>query len=182
MDEDTPFGSRGGTRAATSSRSTASTWSRSRCRPAASIEVIWPRARRSSTADRRRDGSGRFTIAARPARGPDPRRRGAPPDAHLKVRVPVKAGHAHDSCHVPQGHRARRGRHRRRLRAIDEQAYFEGVGSVSVAGPLQRAGPGATPSREQNLHLPSGTSAAKSRPAPRRSSPPRAPRVSPPGR
>jgi Protein of unknown function (DUF1592)/Protein of unknown function (DUF1588)/Protein of unknown function (DUF1587)/Protein of unknown function (DUF1585)/Protein of unknown function (DUF1595) len=73
---------------------------------------------------------------------------GADPDAHLKVRVPVKAGARtiiatflkdsvvqEDILFRPQ------------VDAI--QAHFEGVGTISIAGPFNPQGPGATPSRDK---------------------------------
>ena len=94
--------------------------------------------------DMRIDGArvGRFTIApnARTIHGAEDG-----PDSHLEVRVPVKAGTRTISATflkdtvVPEGI----------VLPDREQAFFEGVGSVSVAGPYKAAGPGATPSRER---------------------------------
>jgi Protein of unknown function (DUF1592)/Protein of unknown function (DUF1588)/Protein of unknown function (DUF1585)/Protein of unknown function (DUF1587)/Protein of unknown function (DUF1595) len=70
------------------------------------------------------------------------------PEAGLKIRLPVKAGtHAiiatfeKDSV-VQEGIIFR-------LRADAVQAHFEGVGSISIAGPFSVEGPGATPSRDK---------------------------------
>lgn len=66
-------------------------------------------------------------------------------DEGLDVRVPVKAGpHLVASAFVkdtvkPEGV----------LDTSGEQAFFEGVGSVSVAGPYAATGPGDTPSRRR---------------------------------
>jgi hypothetical protein len=66
------------------------------------------------------------------------------PDAHLKVRVPVKAGtrtlvatFLKDTV-MPEG-----------ILGGREAAFFEGVGSVTVVGPKNVQGPGAAPSRER---------------------------------
>jgi hypothetical protein len=87
---------------------------------------------------------GLFTIAA------DPRGvvhgTGKDPDSHLKVRLQVKAGtrtlvatFLKDTV-VPEGIIERRR---------DETNFFEGVGSISVAGPYNMQGPGATSSRDK---------------------------------
>ena len=98
--------------------------------------------------DMRIDGErlGRFTIAA-DARAGQIHGAEEGPDAHLKLRVPVKAGTRTISATflkdtvLPEG-----------IALSDrEQAFFEGVGSLSVAGPYNAAGPGATPSRERIL-------------------------------
>jgi hypothetical protein len=86
-----------------------------------------------------------FAIAADPRAGAQEFGRGADPDAHLKVRVPVKAGmrtivaaFLKDTV-VPEG-----------LLAEDrDTAFFEGVGNVSVSGPFNIQGPGTTPSRDR---------------------------------
>ncbi len=68
---------------------------------------------------------------------------GAAPDSHLKIRVPVKAGNRtlvatflKDSVQ-PEGILLRNR----------DTAFFEGVGSISVAGPFDVQGPGDTASR-----------------------------------
>ena len=87
---------------------------------------------------------GLFTIAA------DPRGivhgTGKDPDSHLKVRVPVQAGtrtlvatFLKDTVLTEDIIERRR----------DEQNFFEGVGSISVAGPYNVQGPGTTASRER---------------------------------
>ena len=96
--------------------------------------------------DVRIDGErlGRFTIAANTRAG---QIHGAEegPDSHLQVRVPVKAGTRTISAAfvkdtvLPEGI----------VLPDREQAFFEGVGSISVAGPYKVAGAGATPSRER---------------------------------
>jgi hypothetical protein len=67
------------------------------------------------------------------------------PDANLKVRLTVKAGtrtitaaFLQDTV-VPEGIVANQR----------EKAYFEGVGSITVAGPFNVQGPGNSPSREK---------------------------------
>jgi hypothetical protein len=69
-------------------------------------------------------------------------------EANLKIRLPVKAGthsliatFAKDTV-VPEGIIFR-------PRADAVQAHFEGVGSISIAGPFDVQGPGATPSRDK---------------------------------
>src|SRR5262249_48266037 len=87
---------------------------------------------------------GVFTIAA------DPRGvvhgTGTDPDSHLKARLAVKAGtrtlvatFVKDTV-MPEGIIERRR---------DETNFFEGVGSISVAGPYDVQGLGVTPSRER---------------------------------
>jgi hypothetical protein len=68
-------------------------------------------------------------------------------DAHLKVRVPVKAGartlvatFLKDTV-LPEGIQFKQ-------RGDAIQAHFEGVGTISVAGPFNVQGPGETASRE----------------------------------
>ncbi len=87
----------------------------------------------------------RFTIPADPRAGELVHGAGTDPDSHLKVRVPVKAGtrtlvatFLKDSV-MPEGI----------LPNNRETAFFEGVGSISVAGPYNVQGPGATESRDR---------------------------------
>ncbi len=90
-----------------------------------------------------------FTIAAVTRDRPGPGfGSGTDPDAHLKVRVPVKAGartiiatFLKDTV-VPEDILFR-------PRSTPSRRYFEGVGTVSVAGPFNAQGPGATPSRDK---------------------------------
>jgi hypothetical protein len=69
-------------------------------------------------------------------------------EANLKVRLPVKAGtHTivatfQKDTVVPEGIIFR-------PRADAVQAHFEGVGSISISGPFNVQGPGATPSRDK---------------------------------
>ncbi len=86
-----------------------------------------------------------FTIPANPRAGELVHGTGNDPDSHLKIRVPVKAGtrtlvatFLKDTV-KPEGI----------LNRIRETAFFEGVGSVSVAGPYHVQGLGATPSRDK---------------------------------
>jgi hypothetical protein len=86
-----------------------------------------------------------FTIAADPHAGELEYGAKEDPDARLKVRVPVKAGtrtlvatFIKDTV-MPEGI----------LAASRDRAFFEGVGSISVAGPFDVQGPGSTPSRER---------------------------------
>jgi hypothetical protein len=97
--------------------------------------------------DLRLDGErlGRFTISADPRAGVIVHGEGPGPDSHLEARVPVKAGtHTVTATFlkdtiVPEG-----------IVSNDrETAFFEGVGTISIAGPYNIAGPGNTPSREK---------------------------------
>jgi hypothetical protein len=91
---------------------------------------------------------GLFTIAA--SKGPqNVFGTGNDPDAHLKVRLPVKAGpHALVATFLKDTvvsedilpKRARDG---------NDKDFFEGVGSISVVGPYDVQGPGATESRDR---------------------------------
>jgi mono/diheme cytochrome c family protein len=90
---------------------------------------------------------GLFTIAANPRAG-GLGYTGTAPDAHLKVRLSVKAGvHALDATFlkdtvVEEGIIDR-------VREDQVRTYFEGVGTISVTGPYKVEGPGATPSRDK---------------------------------
>ena len=95
--------------------------------------------------DLRLDGErlARFVIPADPHAGELVHGAGEDPDAHLKVRVPVKAGtrtlvatFLKDTV-MPEGILANQR----------EAAFFEGVGSITVAGPFTIQGSGASPSR-----------------------------------
>src|SRR5712671_246326 len=84
-----------------------------------------------------------FTIAANRNAGEIIAGAGTAPDSHLKLRVPVKAGNRtlvatflNDTV-KPEGIQNR----------TRETAFFEGVGSISVAGPFNVQGPGNTASR-----------------------------------
>jgi hypothetical protein len=97
--------------------------------------------------DIRLDGErlGRFTIAADRRAGALVHGAGENPDSHLEARVPVRAGLRNITATflkdtiVPEGI------------ALDDRdtAFFEGVGTISVAGPYNVQGPGTTPSRER---------------------------------
>jgi hypothetical protein len=85
----------------------------------------------------------RFVIPADPRAGELVHGAGEAPDAHLKVRVPVKAGtrmlvatFLKDTV-LPEG----------LLPNQRETAFFEGVGSITVAGPFNVQGSGTSPSR-----------------------------------
>ncbi len=87
----------------------------------------------------------RFTIAADARAGMQVHGAGPTADSHLEVRVPVKAGtrtiaatFLKDTV-VPEGI----------LLSEREAAFFEGVGTISVAGPYNVQGAGATPSRDR---------------------------------
>ena len=93
MSEDMPLGSRGGTvRSATASRWTANMRFRWACKRGRFDEFLG--LERERKLDLRLDGQRLelFTIAADPRAGELITAPGSDPDAHLKVRVPVKAG------------------------------------------------------------------------------------------
>jgi hypothetical protein len=86
-----------------------------------------------------------FTIPADPRAGELVHGQGRDPDSHFNVRVPVKAGtrtlvatFIKDTV-KPEGI----------LNKLRETAFYEGLGSISVAGPFNVQGPGSTPSRER---------------------------------
>ncbi len=66
---------------------------------------------------------------------------GTPPDAHLKVRLPVKAGTRELAATFLKDTLFKEGVIDR-IRDDVVQTYFEGVGSITVAGPVQCAGAG----------------------------------------
>jgi len=104
--------------------------------------------------DIRLDGKrlGRFVVAADERGDVEIHGDGPSADGHLEVRVPVKAGtreivatYVKDTTKYegePEVFTAVSTRNR-------EPSFFEGVGSVTVAGPYNVAGPGITPSREK---------------------------------
>ncbi len=86
-----------------------------------------------------------FTIGASTRAGMLIHGEGPTADSHLEIRVPVKAGtrsvaatFVKDTV-IPEGIQLRER----------EAAFFEGVGSLSIAGPFEIEGPGVTPSREK---------------------------------
>jgi Protein of unknown function (DUF1592)/Protein of unknown function (DUF1588)/Protein of unknown function (DUF1587)/Protein of unknown function (DUF1585)/Protein of unknown function (DUF1595)/Cytochrome C oxidase, cbb3-type, subunit III len=87
-----------------------------------------------------------FTIAASPKKvvlgG------GTPPDAHLKVRVPVKAGTRELAATFLKDTLIKEGIIER-VRDDVVTTYFEGVGSITVAGPFNVQGPGETVTRDK---------------------------------
>jgi hypothetical protein len=99
----------------------------------------------------------RFTVAADPRASELVYGAGDDPDLHLKIRVPVKAGTRtlvatfQKDTVMPEGI----------LPNNRETAFFEGVGSVSVAGPYNVQGPGATPSRARIFPCHPATPAAE---------------------
>ena len=99
----------------------------------------------------------RFTIAADPSASELVYGAGDDPDLHLKIRVPVKAGTRtlvatfQKDTVMPEGI----------LPNNRETAFFEGVGSISVAGPYNVQGPGETPSRERIFPCHPATPAAE---------------------
>ena len=87
-----------------------------------------------------------FTIAASPKKivlgG------GTPPDAHLKIRVPVKAGTRELAATFLKDTLLQEGIIER-VRDDVVSTYFEGVGSITVAGPFNVQGPGETVTRDR---------------------------------
>jgi len=87
-----------------------------------------------------------FTVAANPKKvvlgG------GTPPDAHLKIRLPVKAGTRELAATFLKDTLIREGIIDR-IRGDDVLTYFEGVGSITVAGPFNVQGPGNTVTRDR---------------------------------
>ena len=89
-----------------------------------------------------------FTIAADPRAGELVYGAGTAPDAHLKVRLPVKAGTRELAATFLKDTLIQEGIIDK-VRDDDVRTYFEGVGSITVAGPYNVQGPGATPSRDK---------------------------------
>jgi hypothetical protein len=87
-----------------------------------------------------------FTIAANPKKvvlgG------GTPPDAHLKIRVPVKAGRRELAATFLKDTLFKEGIIER-IRDDVVTTYFEGVASITVAGPFNVQGPGDTVTRDR---------------------------------
>lgn len=73
---------------------------------------------------------------------------GTPPDANLRVRTQVKAGAREIGATFLKDSVLREGIIER-LRPDDVATYFEGVGSITVAGPFNAKGSGDTASREK---------------------------------
>jgi hypothetical protein len=73
---------------------------------------------------------------------------GTPPDANLKVRVSVKAGTREIGASFLKDTLLQEGVIER-VRDDDVKTYFEGVGSISIAGPLRVDGPGDTATRDK---------------------------------
>jgi mono/diheme cytochrome c family protein len=73
---------------------------------------------------------------------------GTPPDAHLKIRVPVKAGTRELAATFLKDTVIKEGIIER-IREDDVTMYFEGVASMTVAGPFNVQGPGDTVTRNR---------------------------------
>jgi len=84
-----------------------------------------------------------FTIAANRNAGEIISGAGVTPDSHLKLRLPVKAGNRTLVATFLKDTVKQEGIQNR----TRETAFFEGVGSISVAGPFNVQGPGNTASR-----------------------------------
>ncbi len=73
---------------------------------------------------------------------------GTPPDANLKVRLSVKAGTRELAATFLKDTRLKEGVIDR-IRDDAVQTYFEGVNSITVAGPFKVQGPGETATRDK---------------------------------
>jgi Protein of unknown function (DUF1592)/Protein of unknown function (DUF1588)/Protein of unknown function (DUF1587)/Protein of unknown function (DUF1585)/Protein of unknown function (DUF1595) len=74
---------------------------------------------------------------------------GNDPDAHLKVRLPVKAGARTLVATFLKDTVVSEDILPKRYRDGNDKDFFEGVGSISVVGPYDVQGPGATESRDR---------------------------------
>jgi len=74
--------------------------------------------------------------------------RGTAPDAHLKIRLPVKAGTRELVATFLKDTVVQEGIIDRERDDVS-RTYFEGVGTVTVTGPYDIQGPGATPTRDK---------------------------------
>src|SRR5262249_17132179 len=74
--------------------------------------------------------------------------RGTAPDPHLKVRLPVKAGTREIAATFLKDSVVQEGIIDR-VREDQVRTYFEGVGTITIAGPYNVTGPGTTASREK---------------------------------
>jgi hypothetical protein len=74
---------------------------------------------------------------------------GNDPDAHLKVRLPVKAGTRTLVAAFLKDTVVSEDILPKRYRDGNDKDFFEGVGSISVVGPYDVQGPGATESRDR---------------------------------
>jgi mono/diheme cytochrome c family protein len=86
-----------------------------------------------------------FTIAANRNARPGT---GNAPDAHLKIRLPVKAGTREIAATFLKDSVVQEGIIDR-VREDQVRTYFEGVGTITIAGPYSVTGPGTTASREK---------------------------------
>ena len=93
----------------------------------------------------------RFVIAASAGGDVEVHGNGVAADEHLEVRIPVKAGmHTIETTFLkdtikPEGILEKYAA----PEANQEQAFFEGVGTLSIAGPYNVSGSGITPSRDR---------------------------------
>jgi hypothetical protein len=87
-----------------------------------------------------------FTVAANVAAAVVGR--GTAPDAHLKIRVPVKAGTRELVATFVKDTVIQEGIIDRERDDVS-RTYFEGVGTVTVTGPYDVKGPGTTPTRDK---------------------------------
>jgi len=73
---------------------------------------------------------------------------GTAPDAHLKIRIPVKAG-THELAATFLKDTTLQEGIIERTRDDQVRAFFDGVATITVAGPYKAQGVGSTPSREK---------------------------------
>ncbi len=73
---------------------------------------------------------------------------GNAPDAHLKIRLPVKAGTREIAATFLKDFVVTEGIIDR-VREDQVRTYFEGLGTITIAGPYNVQGPGTTASREK---------------------------------
>src|SRR4029077_16383823 len=89
-----------------------------------------------------------FTIKAEESKGGVTLGAGTAADAHLKFRLPVKAG-THEIAATFLKDTVLQEGIIERVREDQVKTHFDGVGTITVAGPYKVQGPGVTPSREK---------------------------------
>ena len=93
----------------------------------------------------------RFTVAASAQGDVEVHGNGVDPDEHLEIRLPIKAGmHTVEATFIKDTVKEEGMLDKYAApTANQEQAFFEGVGKLSIAGPFNITGPGDTPSRRK---------------------------------
>jgi mono/diheme cytochrome c family protein len=89
-----------------------------------------------------------FTIAAVADREKNALGAGTAPDAHLKIRLPVKAGAREIAATFLKDTTLQEGVIER-VRDDQVRVHFDGVATITIAGPFKAQGPGVTPSRDK---------------------------------